>query len=122
MAIKTTHYISIRSASHHVECGLRGLPSNAVPASGKKKRLMLCAGWPGHRDMNGTDGLFRRASGRSGNTGDAHANRRSNLFAHTFGETARDFLAHGALHFQQQRRNSGKIDLGLIAVGNDVRT
>ena len=66
------------------------------------------------------DGLLRRSARRPGDAGDADAKRRSCARPDAFGERRRDRLAHGAVRFDQRRRNTGEFDLQRVAVRDDA--
>src|SRR5581483_4803719 len=68
-------------APQQIERGLGSVPTDALAVAGKAQDAVAHAVGVGQGDINEADGLFRRASGWSGDSGDADAQRRADAAA-----------------------------------------
>src|SRR5262249_13729444 len=113
---KNAHLESSKHLPHDIERGLSRLPAYSIPASREHVTTVFGRLWARNRNVHGSHRLFSRTPGGTGHTGDSHTDGCPHFFSDALRQPASDFFADGALHFQKERRNAGKIDLGLITV------
>src|SRR5437867_12775806 len=100
--------------SHHIECLGGREPSNTLTVAGKVSLHDFGSASAGKSVEHQTDRLFRAAACRSGNSGNANAERRSAAFTDSLGECNCDFPAYRSMLLDQLRRNARKFGLQFI--------
>src|SRR5437870_9245109 len=101
-------------SSHHVECLGGREPPNTLPVAGKVSLHDFGSASAGQSVEYQPNGFFGASTCRSGNSGNANAERRSAAFTDSLGDCNCDFPAYRSMPVDQLRRNARKFGLQFI--------
>src|SRR5207249_11918609 len=105
---------------NHIQSRLRSPETNMLAVTAKSVFLMFDGVVESQGDMNQAYRLVHAATGRTGNSGDPHANGGPCFQTNPFSQTFCNFWADRSIHLDQQRWNAGQIHLSGVAITGDA--
>src|SRR5215469_2747568 len=105
-------------APRHIQRRLRGKQTDTLAIAEKPEFLLPRAALVRQRDIDQAYRLFRSAAAGPRDSRHSKAELRSGPLADALSQRQRDFWAHGALRFDDPRRNAHNLRLQFVAVAH----